>query len=78
MLVNTYYIHISAPIYPLKTVRKTCILIWYQQLKTLSVQNGKEKKIYQHIIILVLLHQDIIICSKHWLAIKQHRLVHSC
>lgn len=41
--VSTYYIHISAPTYPLKTVRKTCILIWCQQLKTLSVQNGNEK-----------------------------------
>lgn len=32
--VYTYYIHISAPICPQRTGRKTCILIWCQQLRT--------------------------------------------
>lgn len=37
---NTYYIHISAPICPLRTGRKTCILIWCQQPRT--YRNAKD------------------------------------
>lgn len=33
-LVNTYYIHISAPVCPQRTRRRTYILIWCQQPRT--------------------------------------------
>ena len=42
----TYYIHISAPTCPQRTGRKTCILIWCQQLRT-CVNNTNRHSIEQ-------------------------------
>lgn len=39
---NTYYIHKSAPVCPLRTRRKTCIQIWCQQLRTCTKTQQKQ------------------------------------